>query len=166
MAESHARVTRYFFGSDNPGNATSELIGWVRERGASTFSVNLLYVEDGPSRFLDAFVAELGAFALPDDIREHLERGSDEPLRRQCRLWQLTEKTCAVLRRYLPDGLVAPPTYGDLGWLENPRFYRHDELMLGAITHEGGGFVRLRAEELQSLESLSIRFRDSWEWIG
>jgi hypothetical protein len=163
-----AKVERFFFGSDNSGHDTWQLVPWIHRQGATEFSVNLLRVDTsvGPSPFIDAFEDALGAFRLPEDEREHLESGPGGPKVRPCPLWRLTEESMAILQRHLPDGLVAPPTYSTSGWLENPRFYRDGELVLGVITHEGGGLVRLEPSQVGLLDDLSIAFRDTWEWIG
>lgn len=161
-------IEKFFFGSDNPGRETWELVPWVHEQGANEFSVNLMHVEPnvGSSPFIGALENRLSLFRLPDGEREHLEQVQNEPKIKACSLWRLTPKSIAVLDRYLPEGLVAPPTYSENGWIENPRFYRNGELILGAITHEGGGFVRLELVEVELLSMLPITFRDTWEWIG
>jgi hypothetical protein len=141
---------------------------WAFERGAEEFSVNLIRVEPGvgPSSFITAFERELGRHRLPDQSREHLESSPGEPGIRRCALWRLDVESLAVLKRQLPDGLLAPPTYSTDGWLENPRFYRGGALLLGVITHEGGAVVRPEAHEVQSLMCLPLAFRERWEWVG
>lgn len=161
-------IEKFFFCADNPGRETWELVPWIHRQEATEFSANLLRVETsvGPSPFIDAFESDLCAFRLPDGKREHLESTESEPWFRPCPLWRLTEESIAILERYFPDGLVVPPTYSTTGWLENPRFYRDGQLVLGAITHESGGFVRLHPAEVGLLDDLPIAFRDQWEWIG
>jgi hypothetical protein len=161
-------IEKFFFGSDNLGRETWELVPWVHGQGATDFSVNLMRVDPkvGPSPFIDALEKELEPFRLPDGEREHLEFSKTVPLIRTCPLWRLSAESIAVLERYLPDGLVEAPTYSTDGWLENPRFYRYGELMLGAITHEFGGFVRLEPAEVELLASLPVVFRDAWQWGG
>jgi hypothetical protein len=161
-------IERFFFASDNPGRETWQLVSWVHRLGATEFSLNVMRVDPsvGPSPFIDKLEAELDAYRLPDDEREHLELSDTVPLTRVCKLWRLTDESIAILERYLPEGLVVEPTYSTEGWLENPRFYRNGELILGAITHESGGFVRLESAEVEMLASLPVVFRDEWHWGG
>ena len=161
-------IERFFFASDNPGRETWQLVPWVDQQGATDFSLNLMRVnpEVGPSPFIDALETELEPYRLPDDECEHLEFSADEPKMRSFPLWRLTDESIAILEGYLPGGLVAEPTYSTDGWLENPRFYRNGELILGAITHEGGGFVRLEPAEVELVTSLPVVFRDEWHWGG
>jgi hypothetical protein len=138
---------KFFFASDNPGHETWQLVPSVHQQAADDFSVNLMRVHPkvGPSPFIDDLEQELAPYRLPDGEREHLEFSDTVQLTRRCLLWRLTVESIAILERYLPDGLVAEPTYSTDGWLENPRFYRNGEVALGAITHEFGGFVRVGA---------------------
>ena len=161
-------IEKFFFASDNPGRETWALVPWVHRLGATDFSLNLMRVDSkvGPSPLIDAMETELEPYQLPDEEREHLEFSADERKRRSCPLWRLTDESIAILERYLPDGLVAEPTYSTDGWLENPRFYRNGALILGAITHETGGFVRLEQAEVELLASLPVVCRDDWHWGG
>ena len=161
-------IEKFFFASDNPGKQTWELVPWIHRQGATEFSIDLLRVEPdiGPSSTINAFESDLSSFRLGDREREHLESAPGEPTVRQSPVWGLAQESIGILKRYLPDGLVVPPTCSEDGWLENPRFYRDGNLVLGVITHEGGGLVRLEPSEVGLLDDLPVAFRDNWEWIG
>ena len=45
-------------------------------------------------------------------------------------------------------------------------FYRHGELILGVVLHEGEGILRVTSEERQLLERDGFPFRISGEYVG
>ena len=45
-------------------------------------------------------------------------------------------------------------------------FYREGELMLGVVSHEGEGILRVTPEERQSLERDGFPFRVSGRYVG
>ena len=84
---------------------------------------------------------------------------------RPLELWRLTSQSFAVLKEFFPDGVFKDQTAGEGGY-EDLILYREGELMLGVVSHEGEGILRVTDEERQSLERAGFRFRASGAYIG
>ena len=120
-----------------------------------------LSLQGGPTTFIDQFDADMAAFATAKQLRPHLTGTSREDFTRMTALWTLGDPSIEVLRRYFTGGLFMYPTSEwDVGCLEDPIFYRDDEIMFAIVTHEREGILSLTQVEHAQVAALGIRTRD------
>lgn len=84
---------------------------------------------------------------------------------RDAPLWALTPETIASLRAHMPNGISTTMRAGIRG-IEDIDVYRHSEFMMGMITHEHGGVLRLKPIEFAQLGRIAFPHRESVPWIG
>lgn len=133
------------------------LARWCVEQGSDEFSVRVLCAENQGTRadeFEDAFEQRFVA----TDLRRVVAAREDEPAR-HVRLWRLDEDALQALRAFLPDGLFTHRV-DPHGWLEDPMLFRDGRLMLGVVTHQREGVVRVESEELRELERIGFDFAE------
>lgn len=131
------------------------LARWCVERGADELSVRVLCAEGQGSRadqFEDAFEAR----QLASDLRR-VPFAPDAQPAGLVRLWRLDDDTMSSLCRFLPDGLFTH-RIDPHGWLEDPMLFRDGELMLGVVTHQREGVLRVTPDELRELERVGFDF--------
>lgn len=131
------------------------LARWCAERGADEFTVRVLCAEDQGTRadeFEDAFDARFVA----TDLRRVVAARDDEPAR-HVRLWRLDDEALQALHEFMPDGLFTHRV-DPRGWLEDPMLFRGGHLMLGVVTHQREGVVRVTPDELRELERIGFDF--------
>ena len=159
-------IERFLFADDVKPEQTWALLSWCHARGASELSLDLLGLQDMPEPFCDRFLLAAAELALPDAAREHMVTYSGQALVRPAALWRLTPASIEVLREFLDEGLFTYPAgEWETGCIENPTFYRDGEVMLGIVSHEREGVLRLRAGEAAAFGALGIPSRDRPEWI-
>ena len=131
------------------------LARWCVEHGADEFTVQVLCAADQGTRadqfedtFHDRFVTT---------ERRRVVAAPGEALVRQLRVWRVDEDALQALRSFLPDGLFTHRV-DPHGWLEDLMLFRLGELMLGVVTHQREGVVRVTAEELRELERIGFDF--------
>lgn len=134
------------------------LAHWCLEHGANELSVRVLCAAGQGTR-ADAFEDAFEARELRTDRRRVPFAAADEAAR-DLRLWRLDAEALSALRRFLPDGLFTH-RIDPHGWLEDPTFFRHGELMLGIVTHEREGILRVTPDELRELERIGFDFAPS-----
>jgi hypothetical protein len=150
-------VQAYYFTPTLLGPEESwRLLRWCVEQGASEFSLRVLSVasESGPiaDEFEDAFAA-----CFISTARRRVMTSVTGDRTRDVRLWRLDSTSAALLESYLPRGLFTNAV-NPLGWFEDPLVYRNGELMLGVVTHEQEGVLRVSSDELRELERLGFDF--------
>lgn len=160
-------VARYLANGDLAPAAWWRLVEWCVARGADEFTVDVMALRDTPAPLADAFEDALGARERTPEVRMMLDGGGGPSFPGVVRLWALDEASLEQLRRFLPDG---PLSYGAqgigaAGWLENLIVYREGELMLGVVTHEQEGVVRVTPAERAELEALGIPLRAAGQAI-
>jgi len=166
LPNASAPVERFLFADDVRPEQTWALLAWCHAAGASELSLDLLGLNDTPEPFCDRFRAAAAAFALPDAPREHMVTYKGQQLVRPAPLWRLTPESIGLLREFLDEGLFTHPAgEWETGWIENPTFYRDGEVMLGIVSHEYEGVLRLRPTEMAEFTALGIPSRDRPEWI-
>ncbi|HEX6598974.1 MAG TPA: hypothetical protein VF034_06595 [Gemmatimonadaceae bacterium] len=131
------------------------LARWCVEQGADEFTVRVLCAEGQGTR-ADLFEDTFEARVVTTDLRHVVATLEDEPAR-QVRLWRLDEDALQALRTFLPDGLFTHRV-DPHGWLEDPMFFRDGQLMLGVVTHQREGVVRVTPVELRELERIGFDF--------
>jgi hypothetical protein len=159
-------IERFLFADDLRPEQTWALLAWCCARGASEFSLDLIGLRDMPEPFCDGFRLTADEFRLPDAAREHMVTYLDQLPARLAELWRLTPASIAVLRAFMDEGLFTYPAgEWETGCIENPTFYRDGEVMLGIVSHEREGVLRLRPGEEAAFHALGIPSRDRPEWI-
>lgn len=84
---------------------------------------------------------------------------------RPLELWRLTSQSFAALKQFSPDGVLKDQTDGQGGY-EDLVLYRQGELMLGLVSHEGKGILRVTDQERLSLERNGLPFRAFGAYVG
>lgn len=131
------------------------LVHWCLEHGADEFTVRVLCAEDQGTR-ADAFEDANADRFIATDLRRVAAAQEDEPAR-HVRLWRLDEDALQALRPFLPDG-VFTHRVDPHGWLEDLMLFRDGQLLLGVVTHQREGLVRITPDELRELERIGFDF--------
>jgi hypothetical protein len=131
------------------------LARWCVEHGADEFTVRVLCAEGQGTR-ADQFEDTFDDRFITTDLRRVVRALEDEPAR-QLRLWRLDEDALQALHAFLPDGLFTHRV-DPHGWLEDPMLFRGGQLMLGVVTHQREGMVRVTTDELRELERIGFDF--------
>jgi hypothetical protein len=157
-------VTRYFAFEDLTPELGWALLRWCREAGADAFTLTAL-ISPTESERMKAFFSALAVFELPSASRDVLSAKPGEHFTKNVPLWLLSAATEDLLRDAMPDGFTTSSYAVDL-WLEDLAVYRAGKLMMGVVSHEGGGVLRVSEAELAAVRALGIRDRDSIAWVG
>jgi hypothetical protein len=159
-------VERHVFHSDLGEAGGSRLLAWCRAQGADTFSVTTIGAEPELSASATALEQRLATFAVnPQRIRPIAEPQPGSYWTHPADVWELNDETAAILLECFPRGLLT--YFPDNGaWFENPCVYRGAELMLGIISHEGEGVLRIEAREQLALDQSEMAYRLKAEWVG
>lgn len=141
-----------------------ELARAIQRLGADEFSVSELFVGDRPPTFewLRSPLAEYARLEAPREVLSYLERAS--PIQ-SVLLWTLNPQSINAVARIMSGGLFQYELDLHNGWIENPTFYRAGELVLGIVSHEGEGLLRLTESEIAQLRAAGVPLRTSGEWI-
>lgn len=131
------------------------LARWCAEHGADEFTVRVLCAEGQGTR-ADQFEDTFDDRFVATDLRRVVTTAGDEPAR-HLRLWRLDEAALQALHAFLPDGLFTHRV-DPHGWLEDPMLFRDGQLMLGVVTHQREGMVRVTTDELRELERIGFDF--------
>lgn len=156
--------------SDDYDRITSwQLARWCKKHGANEFTLSAITVEGEDRALFERFDGLTEPFRLPKEKRRNLTAyGSGfgpDAFTRSTELWRLTSASFTVLQEFLPDGLF---TYESAlgGWFEDPVFYRNGEFMLGVVSHENEGIVRVTEAERQLLIAEGFKFRPRGSYVG
>ena len=158
-------ITLHVFAEDYPRIKSWQLMQWCKAHGADEWSVSAISVEGSDSGLFDRFDEAVALFRLPDAPRRHLTAYSDAQFTRAAWLWELTPASFSALQEFLPSGLFSYASK-DEGWFEDPMIYREGELMLGIVSHESEGILRVTRDERQLLERDGFPFRASGAYVG
>lgn len=131
------------------------LLAWLLEQGADEFTIEVMAMQGTDAPVADAFEDALDPWALPIARRRVVYRWTDRAGTREVRLWRLTAESLVLLEDFLPDGILASDVR-DLGWFEDLAIYRRGALVLGVISHEGEGYIRLDGDDLTTLLALGV----------
>lgn len=134
---------------------------WCRQTGADEFTVDY--------RSLDAVVVGkvwndfdtiAREYYIGKKNRERMSGRTVDDLHRQTDLWHLNDMTIDALRRVLPSGLLQYDPEED-AWFEDPVLYRGGQLMLGVLSHEAFGVLRISETEMESFRAAGFPSHDS-----
>lgn len=156
---------RYVFERSLRGERGRRLLRYLLERGADEFSITVAALQDTPAPFADAFEDELARYERAAARRRVVSGADAHDPTRSVRLWTLDEESLEHLLSFVDRSLFHWPAGPD-GWLEDLTVYRRGELLLGLVSHEQEGVLRLTPEELAEVAALDIPFETTAEWIG
>jgi hypothetical protein len=156
-------LTRFFSFDDIDAEQAWALLAWCRRHGASEFTLTAL-VAPTESQRMKVFFAKLGVHSNARGIRRTLSAPAGLPLTREVELWQLTDQTVALLRGALSNSFASRKYDVDL-WLEDFAVYRDGDFMMGVLSHENGGVLRVSELELGDLRRLGFPDRDSVPYV-
>lgn len=144
----------------SPGD-TWRLLDWCRELGADEFTIDYHSVDAvGVGKVWADFDARVRRFGRGKKNRERMSGKTVDDLLRYTDLWQLTDETVRALQAALPSGLLQYDPQED-AWFEDPVFYRDGELMLGVLSHEAFGVLRLGDAEVSLLSAAGFPTHES-----
>lgn len=147
------------------GDRGPRLLRYLLAQGADEFAIVVMALQDTPAPFADAFEDELGPYERPAARRHVVTGAATHDLTRSVRLWTFNEASLTRLLTFLDEGLFRCPAGPD-GWLEDLTLYRREELVLGLVSHEQEGVLRLARDELTDVAAMDIPFAPTAEWIG
>lgn len=158
-------TTLHLFANDYTPLKSWELVLWCKAHGVDEETVHVMTTGGASVDFSGHFDEAMTPFRLPNAPRRHLTAYSDGQFIRTAELWKLTSASLAALQTFLPEGIFTYQSDED-AWLEDLTLYRQGELMLGVVSHEGEGILRVTPEERQSLERDGFPFRISGRYVG
>ena len=156
---------RYVFEHGLRGERGPRLLRYLLQRGADEFSIKIMALQDTPAPFADAFEDELARYERAAARRRVISGADPQDLARSVRLWSFNEESLERLLSFVDRSLFHWPAGPD-GWLEDLTVYRHGELVLGLVSYEREGVLRLTPRELAEVAALDIPFETTAEWIG
>ena len=159
-------VQRHVFHTDLGIEGAKRLLAWCRSRGADSFTFTVIGSPPELERQAAVIEAPLEPFSVaPSRIAVIPEEVPGSYWTRVSVLWELNDATEAMLLHAFPRGLLTyMPTDGS--WCEDPCLFRGPELMLGVISHEGEGVLRIEASEQVPLDQIELPYRLKGEWVG
>jgi hypothetical protein len=155
---------RYVFEPSLRGERGLRLLRYLASHGADEFSINVMALQDTQAPFADAFEDELGPYELPIARRRVLTDADGSDFTRAVRLWSFNAASLERLLSFLDQGPFHCPAGPD-GWLEDLKVYRKGELLLGIVTHENEGVLRLTHQEHAEVAAMGIPSEPTAEWI-
>lgn len=128
------------------GARAPRLLRYLVAHGANEFSITVMALQDTLAPFVDTFEDELGPYERAAATRPVLTPDRAMNTMRTVRLWTLNEASLERLLSFMDTGLFYWPAGPD-GWFEDLTIYRDGELVLGLLSHEREGVLRLTREE-------------------
>ena len=159
-------LERHVFHEDLGKLGGERLLDWCRAHGADAFTFTVIGSAPDLAHQAAAIETPLEPYALPSGRIRAIPEGEPGSLWTKVPvLWELTDETEAILRACFPDGLLTyVPTLGS--WCEDPCLFRGEELMLGVISHEHEGVLRIEARQQLALDQADLPYRLKGEWVG
>jgi hypothetical protein len=156
---------RYVFEHSLRGERWPRLLRYLVSHGADEFSINVMALQDTRAPFADAFEDELTPYELPIARRRVLTDADGSDFARDVRLWTFDALSVARLLTFLDEGPFHCPAGPD-GWLEDLAIYREGELLLGIVSHENEGVLRLTHHEHAEVAAFGVLSKPTAESIG
>ena len=159
-------VKRFLAPSDFTEADTWRLVEWCRSIGANEFTIDCLAADTQTEPAVwAAFARSLEPFRRYADTRERMSGPTADDLVRQTPLWELNRQTVGALKAALPRGLFGYDP-AENGWFEDPIFYRGGHLILGVLSHEAFGVLRLSEAEAARLAAEGFKSHDALPRVG
>lgn len=159
-------IKRYLIPSDYSAADSWRLVEWCRSIGADEFTIDFL--SSTPGRAADRwelFDEVVRPLALGSAVRERMSGRTADDLMRETERWALDEVSISALKDALSEGVFQYDPLQD-GWFEDPILYRDGELMLGVLSHEAFGVLRLTESESDELEAAGFPSHEALPRIG
>ena len=159
-------IKRYLIPSDYSAEDSWRLVEWCRSIGADEFTIDFL--SNAPNRAADRwelFDEVVRPLALGSAVRERMSGRTADDLMRDTERWTLDDVSISALQDALSGGVFQYDPLQD-GWFEDPILYRDGELILGVLSHEAFGVLRLTESESEELEAAGFPSHDSLPRIG
>lgn len=131
---------------DLQGDRGPRLLRYLVERGADEFSITVMALHDTQSPFVDRFEDELGPYERPPAVRPVVTASDGLNAAHTVRLWTLDDASLELLLSFVDSSVFHWPAGPD-GWFEDLTIYRRGELVLGLLSDERAGLLRLTVEE-------------------
>ena len=143
-------VERYLDAGDYAAALAWQLCAWCCDLGAQDFALDFLGTAPLGAEAYAQLEAPLRPFSRPPATRERLVARPGKPFARETKLWALTPESLRVLPGVLPRGPFEYP-FGAPAWAEDLTLYRDGNLLLGIISHEDMGILRVTELEASRL---------------
>jgi hypothetical protein len=159
----HTRFVRY---SDVTAAGSRQLLEWCLARGGDAFTLSVVGAPGDVDLAAAALFGRLDSHRLDATTVKAIPPGNEGSFWTDPGdLWRLDADTVEILLSAFDHGIL---TYypGDAAWCEDPVVYRAGELLLGIISHESEGVLRVTAQDEASLVSAAIPFHLEGEWVG
>ncbi len=150
------------FGRDYPGEKPWELLEWCSRLGADEFTVTGIRAGNGSVEVFEDFDRMTDRHRRVQAPRRHLNTAHREL--EPTDLWSLNADTTAALRRAFPRGFFN--YFPADAWFEDLNVYRRGDLMLGVITHEAEGILRVTSQERSNLQTAGFPYELRGQWVG
>lgn len=162
-------ITLHVYAEDYDRLTSWQLAAWCKKHGADDWTVTAVTSGNAEATLLTSFDEMTKPFRLPKAKRRQLTAhgrvtGPDDFIM-PTELWRLNSASFALLQEFLPDGLFTYRSDKD-DWLEDPVLYRKGEFMLGVVSHEHEGIVRVTDSERRLLEAEGFAFRPFGSYVG
>jgi len=158
-------VVRHIYAVDYEVSRSWQLMKWCLKQGADEWTLSQRPDRRDRSGLLPRFEEATAPYRLPPAERRQLTARTEHLFIRFTALWRLSAASLAVLQDFMPEGLFSSPR-GRGSRLEDPIFYRKGEFMLGVVSHENEGIVRVTAREGDLLEAEGFVLRPSGTMVG
>ena len=158
-------ITLHLYAEDYDLKKSWQLVQWCLSQGADEWTISQVTVQKENTPLFDQFDAATAALRRPTVVREHLTAYQHNEFTRPADLWTLTHAAFPVLKEFLPLGLFAYEI-GPEGWFKDLIVYRRGELMLGVVSHEQEGVLRVTEAERTLLIKQGFSFRLHSSYIG
>ncbi len=155
---------RYVFDQSLRAEDGQRLLGYLLTQGADQFSITVMALQDTRAPFADAFEDELAPYELTSASRRVLTTAFEGDLTRTIRLWTFNDSSLNRLLSFIDTGIFHWPAGPD-GWLEDLTIYRDGELVLGLVSHEREGVLRLTRQEHDAVRALDIPSKTAGESV-
>ena len=165
MTEMSELITLHLYAEDYDLKKSWQLVEWCLSQGADEWTISQVTVQKENTPLFDQFDAATAALRRPTVVREHLTAYSHNGFTRPANLWTLTPAAFPVLQEFLPLGPFAYQS-GPEGWFEDLEVYRRGELMLGVVSHEQEGVLRVTESERTLLIGRGFPFRVNGSYVG
>jgi hypothetical protein len=146
---------RYVFEHSLRDERGPRLLRYLLAQGADEFSITVMALQDTMAPFADAFEDELSPYERESAVRRVIAAESASDVMRVVRLWTFNEASITRLVSFIDTGLFYWPAGPD-GWLEDLTIYRSGELVLGLVSHEHEGVLRLTQDEHDAVAALGV----------
>ena len=133
---------------------SERLLQFCLNIGVDCFSVNFVYGNEDELRNMKAIDHRLAPFSLGNHLLEQTTWRNDQRFA-QAECWRLNPETLQLILNAC-DGSLSNYDMGRLP--EDWKFYRQGELLLGFVSHEYHGFLRLPDNTLHAFSRIGIAY--------